>query len=379
MTETALPGTPEVTPAAASKGSGTLVRIAKYTLFRTVALLVTIVISIYLTILIANMGGYVDDIRRGSIREGIAISINLDPANRTLSPAQRNELINEMIRTEEERVGLDRPFVVRSFAFLTNAMTLNLGRAEYLTSDSGSKLVRNIILERLPPTLLLMATANFLLFFGSIFFALALSRRYGSTLDRAVVALAPTSAAPGWFYGIFLILFFAAMLGWLPFGGMVAAPPPSDKFLYTMSLLRHMILPVTALLVSGLFLQIYNWRTFFLIYSSEDYVDLAKAKGLSSRQLERRYIFRPTLPNIITNFALTLIGLWQGAIILETVFNWPGLGRLLFRAIGLYDTPVIVGSTVIYAYLLALTVFFLDFIYALVDPRVKVGDKGKKA
>jgi peptide/nickel transport system permease protein len=85
------------------------------------------------------------------------------------------------------------------------------------------------------------------------------------------------------------------------------------------------------------------------------------------------------LPTIITNFALTLIQLWTGAIILETVFNWPGLGRLFFRAIGLYDTPVIVANTVIYAYLLAFTVFLLDFIYALVDPRVRVGDQGRKA
>jgi peptide/nickel transport system permease protein len=121
--------------------------------------------------------------------------------------------------------------------------------------------------------------------------------------------------------------------------------------------MRHLILPVSAIMLSALFLTIYNWRTFFLIYSSEDYVEMAKAKGLSSREIERRYILRPTLPTIITSFALTLIGLWTGAIVLETVFNWPGLGRALFQAIGLYDTPVIVGSTVIYAYLLAFTVF----------------------
>jgi len=94
------------------------------------------------------------------------------------------------------------------------------------------------------------------------------------------------------------------------------------------------------------------------------------------RIVERRYILRPTLPTIITNFALLVIGLWTGAIILETVFNWPGLGRLLYQAIGLFDTPIIVGSTVIYAYLLAITVFILDFIYALVDPRVRVGEGG---
>ena len=103
---------------------------------------------------------------------------------------------------------------------------------------------------------------------------------------------------------------------------------------------------------------------------------MAKAKGLSDREIERRYVLRPTLPTIITQFALLLITLWTGAIILETVFNWPGLGRTLYQAIGLYDTPVIVGSTVIYAYLLALTVFLLDFVYALVDPRVKVGGGG---
>jgi peptide/nickel transport system permease protein len=100
---------------------------------------------------------------------------------------------------------------------------------------------------------------------------------------------------------------------------------------------------------------------------------------LPARTIERRYVLRPTLPTIITTFALTLISLWTGAVVLETVFNWPGLGRMLFQAIGLYDTPIIVGSTVIYAYLLAITVFVLDFVYALVDPRVKVGGEERKA
>ena len=125
--------------------------------------------------------------------------------------------------------------------------------------------------------------------------------------------------------------------------------------------------------VVQVFQSVFGWRTFFLIFAMEDYVEMARAKGLPNSAVERRYILRPTLPNIITRFALMLIGLWTGAILLETVFNWPGLGRLFYQAVGLYDTPVIVGNTVIYAYLLALTVFLLDFIYALVDPRVKVG------
>jgi peptide/nickel transport system permease protein len=206
---------------------------------------------------------------------------------------------------------------------------------------------------------------------------LSLSRRYGTFLDKFVLALAPTSAAPGWFYGLFLILIFAGLLQLLPFGGMVSAPPPDNTLDYALSLMRHMILPVSATLIGAIFITIYNWRTFFLIYSSEDYVEMAKAKGLPSRMIERRYVLRPTLPNIITSFAFLLINLWTGAIILETVFNWPGIGQLYFRAIGIFDTPVILANIVVYAYLLALTVFFLDFIYALVDPRVRVGEGSK--
>ena len=134
-----------------------------------------------------------------------------------------------------------------------------------------------------------------------------------------------------------------------------------------------MILPALALTISGIFVAVYSWRTFFLIYSSEDYVDVAKAKGLSAKNIERRYILRPTLPNIITAFAFFLIGAWSGAPIFEAVFQWPGLGRVQYQAVGLYDTPVILGAAVIFAYMLAITVFLLDFIYALVDPRVKVG------
>jgi len=211
------------------------------------------------------------------------------------------------------------------------------------------------------------------LFFSSVFIALSLSRKYGSWLDKLTIALSPTSAAPPWFYGIFLILIFAAIFKILPFGGVMDAPVPKDFLGRALSVGKHLILPASSLILASFFLSIYNWRTFFLIYSSEDYVEMARAKGLLERDIERRYILRPTLPTIVTNFALMLIGLWTGAIITETVFLWPGLGRTSFQAIGLYDTPVIVGTTIIYAYLLAITVFLLDFVYALVDPRVKIG------
>ena len=351
----------------------TFTRVGRYVLMRVVLLFFTVVIGIYLTILIANMGGYVDTIMRNEIRERVNMSVAAATAKQNISTETRKNMVEQMVALEEKRLGLDTPFVMRSFRFLGNALQLKLGRALQMVSDEGSRQVRNIILERLPATLLLMGTSQLFLFFTSVFLALTLSRKYGSFWDKLVITLSPTSSAPPWFYGIFLILIFAAVLKILPFGGMVDAPPTENTFEYIGNLLKHLILPAGSLVISSLFYSIYNWRTFFLIYSSEDYVDMARAKGLHPRDVERRYILRPTLPTIVTNFALLVITLWSGATITETVFLWPGLGRTIFRAIGLYDTPVIVGTTIIYAYLLALTVFFLDFIYALVDPRVKIG------
>ncbi len=353
--------------------NSTFARVAKYTALRLVTLFVTVVIGVYLTILIANMGGYVDTIMRNEIKYNAAQAVIANPANRNLAPEVRQKLIQERIALEEKRLGLDQPFAIRSLRYLRNALTLNLGFAIYMNSDSGSRQVRLILLERLPATLLLAGTSELILFFGSVFIALSLSRKYGSFWDKLTIALSPTSSAPPWFYGIFFILIFAALLKILPFGGLVDVPPPKNPVDYGLSVLKHLILPASSLIISSLFLSIYNWRTYFLIYSSEDYVDMARAKGLSSRDIERRYILRPTLPTIVTNFALLVISLWTGFTITETVFLWPGLGRTLYKAIGLYDTPVIVGSTIIYAYLLAITVFVLDFVYAIIDPRVKIG------
>ena len=354
----------------------TFMRIMRYTSVRILTMAITVVIGIYLTILIANMGGYVDTIMRNDIRDTMTQTILMNPAYRNLSTEAKTRIVQEKIDAEIKRRGLDQPFAIRSIRYLTNALTLNLGRAVQMSSDQGSKLVRNIILERLPATLLLTGSSQLILFFGSLFIALSLSRKYGSFWDKIIIAGSPTSSAPSWFYGLFFIMLFAAVWKILPFGGLVDVPPPDNRVDYYLSILKHLILPCLSLIVSSIFLSIYNWRTFFLIYSSEDYVEMAKAKGLTSRDVERRYILRPTLPTIITNFALLVITLWTGFIITETVFKWPGLGITIYRAIGLYDTPVIVGSTIIYAYLLAITVLMLDFVYALVDPRVKVGSGG---
>jgi peptide/nickel transport system permease protein len=362
-------------PTKKTASNSTFLRVVRYTAVRILTLFLTVMVAIYLTILIANMGGYVDTIIKGEIEQGITMAAAANPQMRLLAPDVRAKLIQAQIAKEEERQGLNTPVMVRNLTYLRNALTMNLGRAINMNSDSGSKEVRLIVLERLPATLLLMGVSELSLFFISLFLAISLSRQYGSFWDKVVIVLSPTSTPPAWFYGIFLILIFAAVFKILPFGGLVDAPTPTNPVELALNVLKHLILPASALFISQFFLSIYNWRTFFLIYSSEDYVEMAKAKGLPPRDIERKYILRPTLPTIITQFALLLISVWTGAIVTETVFQWPGLGRTFYTAIGLFDTPVIVGLTIIYAYLLAITVFILDFVYALVDPRVKVGEK----
>ena len=207
-------------PAAANqkKGVSSFMRILKYSLVRVVSLMVSVVVAIFLTILIANMGGYVDQIRLGEIRETVVQSVRSNQANRNLSPEQFQTLVDDLIFQQAHAQGLDRPLMLRALTYMKNALTLDLGNAMRMTSDSGSKQVRVIILERLPPTLLLWGVSGLLLFFIEISIALSISRKYGSWLDKFFVAMAPFSTAPGWFYGIFLILIFASFFQVLPFG-----------------------------------------------------------------------------------------------------------------------------------------------------------------
>jgi peptide/nickel transport system permease protein len=340
---------------------------------RAVTIMITVVLAVYITIYVANMGGYVDEIVKGEALLRVSQAVRANPAYRSLNETQIRNLIDRLYQNELERLGFDQPFIVRSINYLRDALTLDLGRSLFISSDSGSRSVRIIIAERLPNTVLLFTTVQLLLFFLGLFTGLLLSRKYGSKLDRLVALLTPMSSLPGWFYGLFLILIFASILRILPYGGMVDIPPPTDRLQYALSVARHMILPIMSWLTAYFFISAYTRRTFFLIFSSEDYVEVARARGIPESVVRRRYILRPTLPPIITDLSLTLIASWTGAIITETVFNWPGVGSLFYVASVFFDTPVLVGLVVIYAYLLATTVFVLEFVYAILDPRVRAG------
>lgn len=349
-------------------------RILKYVGVRVLSVAISLVLAILLTIVVANFGGKIDEIVRTDIEFAVWEMINRNPAYRGLSEEMRKNIAQQMIESEIKARGLDKPFVVRLFIYLRDALILNLGRSMHITSNAGSRQVWLIISERLPPTVLLFTTVNILIFFIDLLVGLNLSRKYGSKLDKLSLALVPLSTMPGWFYGIFLILVFASWLNLLPWGGMVDAPPPQDPVAYGLSVVRHMVLPILSWLIAYVPIGVYNMRTFFLIFSTEEYVEYAKVRGIPGRLVERRYILRPTLPPIITSFVLVLISSWMGAIVTERVFNWPGLGTLLYAAINPAnpDPPVVIGIITIYAYLLATSVIVLDLAYVILDPRIRI-------
>jgi peptide/nickel transport system permease protein len=178
---------------------------------------------------------------------------------------------------------------------------------------------------------------------------------------------------------VILLAIFALELRILPFGGIYDGLPPETLLERIRQISKHMVLPVMALVLSVFFQGVYTWRTFFMVHSGEDYVELARAKGLPNRVIRRQYMLRPTLPSVITSFAMMLISFWEGSIALELLFGWPGLGMGFFQAIYAFDRPVVVAIVVMFAYLLGFSVIFLDVLYALIDPRVRLGENGLSA
>lgn len=346
----------------------------KYLAKRAIYLTLTLILSVYVAILIANAGGRIDDILSAQIRYDITTNLARSPGWAQLPEADKVRIIAERFDIAIRAKGLDRPFIERTLIYLWDALSLQLGRALFITSASGTKQVSSIILERLPRTVLLFTTGTIAYSLVGLLVGLRMARSPGGLFDRVTTFFAIiTQAIPPWFFGIIFILLFAYQFRLVPFGGMVSVPPPDDPLGYALDVMYHMALPLFTWIFSIFGSWAYITRNLTMQSSEEDFVTAARAKGLSEGLITRRYVLRPSLPPIVTSISLSIIASWQGAIITETVFGWPGLGRLFAQAITLLDAPVIIGLTVVYAYLLVITIFLLDMIYGFLDPRIKVG------
>jgi peptide/nickel transport system permease protein len=352
--------------------SNTLSRVLKYVSLRAVILFLMVAVGIFITIIIVNYGGYIDKIHQANINDALGF-VPLGMRGASLEEvAQR---IEQLRWAMEEAYGLHQPFLLRCVRWWYQTMTLDWGatyRIGIHAYTSGETPITQIVLERVPYTLLLAGATNIILFFASIGVALNLSKKHGGFMDRIIVALSPFSSIPNWIYGVILTVIFAGELHLLPFNGLYDTFPPATKLGYVWVVLRHMILPVTAIFLGMFFTTVYTWRTFFLIHAGEDYLETAKAKGLPDRVIERRYVLRPTLPFLITSFTIMIITFWQGIIVLEVYFDWPGLGQLFITSITAMQISITTAIVATFAFLLGISIFFLDIIYVFVDPRLKI-------
>ncbi len=343
---------------------------------RGVLLVATLIIAIYLTVLIANGGGYLDRTLASQIQFELRAQLAGDQGFRHLQqtdPQAAARYFNETLASRIEARGLNEPFLQRTFRYTIDALTLQLGRSTSLISTDGSHEVYKIIGERLPRTLILFTVATAVGAILGIWLGLWMARKALSGFDRgATVASVTTNVVPPWIFGIFFLLFLAYGLGWFPPGGWIGNnAPPEGTTEYYVDVGYHMVLPMLAFIVATFGAWSYTTRNLVLQIMDEDFVNAARARGLPEKVVLRKYVFRAASPAIVTSLALALIVAWQGAIITETVFNYEGIGQLFFEAIVVFDAPVVIGLTAIYAYLLVATVFLLEVIYSYLDPRVR--------
>lgn len=296
-----------------------------------------------------------------------------------------------------EESGITKPFLAKHIQWTFNALRLDWGQLllgtmpllpwqyqSVMKIDLHQAMQANVpmtLLAFMPMTLLLVGTAYLLIFLIGLPLALHTSQRYNGLLDKLVYLLAPLSSIPSWVIGILLISLFAIELRWLPAFGMTDTIPPKDFWEFAQTLGKHMILPVTSIFLSLFFQMVYSWRTVFVTFGEEDYIDLGKAMGLKPRKLQKKYILKPTLPFVITNFSLLLISFWQMAMALEVIFQWKGIGWLYvnvglpnFWGESMYPGELMIALSlvVMFAYLLGFVVFLLDVVYVIIDPRIRL-------
>lgn len=309
------------------------------------------------------LGAIVNEEMRG-IREGLAQTIR--------NPDELEQVLNTQREEREKLYGLDKKWHQRLPDMLWRLMVLDLGEARTLRSFDGSPKVITIVLERLPYTMILITTASIITAVAGLAIGVKLATNVGSKIDRIVSYMSAVSyALPAWWTGILLILIFAFQLRLLPSGGLHSTPPPEHTLLRLVDLIYHAILPIMTLVLVSLGAWTYTVRTMVLNTAQEFFITVARAKGLSERKVTLKYILRVAAPPLVTNLVLGLAASLGGSILTETVFNWPGMGRLYYDAILAADEAVIVALTFIFALLYVTARFVLEVLYLILDPRIR--------
>lgn len=264
--------------------------------------------------------------------------------------------------------GLDRPLHVQFLLYIQNVLAGNLG-----FSFRNNATVAALIGARLGPTLLLASVGLAIAVVIGVSAGAWAAARRGRVADRAIGSVALLIyATPGFLLGIGLMLLFAVTLKWLPVGGFVDSHGVEGTWAYVKSVGRHLVLP--AITLGALHAAIYArfTRGAMLEIYGQDYVRTARSKGLSERRITVRHVLRNALLPLVTVVGMQIGALLSGAILVETVFAWPGLGRLAFEAMQQRDYNLLAGLVLCSGSLVVFINLWVDVLYAVLDPRVRV-------
>lgn len=332
-----------------------------------------IVLFATLVLTISLLGPTMDRILTDATRFSIVDEVNHGKL-KFQSPQERQQYIEDRVQFQVKTLGLDEPWYSpkRFTNTVLKVMTLDLGRSNFFTSDSGSSSVRDIILERVPKTILLFTTSTLVITVIGLYLGAYVANKSGSVLDRLNSAFAVFSGSfPTWWVGILMIFAFAFAYHIFP-ARATPLTAPSDPA-YVPDLLYHMLLPLITIVAVGFGSWAYIVRYFVVGILGEDYIAAKRASGVPEKRIIYSHALKNAAPPIVTVIALSLAGSFGGAITVEAVFDWPGMGSLYYQAIGFFDIPVIIGLTYVSTLIFVITVFVTDIVYAYFDPRVKVG------
>jgi len=281
-----------------------------------------------------------------------------DPAELILGPKESPEAY----AAARKEFDLDKPLPIQYVVWLKHIIQGDLGHS-YLTRIPVTELLK----QRIPATLELTFGAMFLAIVFSIPAGTLAALNQGGKFDLLMTSLSTAfMSIPGFWLGIILIFIFAQQLGWLPPGGRVS-------FLSSpIEALKHLILPAVTLSAYAIASMSRLVRTTMLEVMHEDYIRTARAKGLSAASVARRH----TLPNALVP-VITLMGVWfgrllGGAVIVESIFAWPGLGKLILSSILSRDYAVVQGAMLYFVLIFIVVNFLTDIAYGIIDPRIRL-------
>ncbi|MBC9928364.1 MULTISPECIES: ABC transporter permease [unclassified Leucobacter] len=276
------------------------------------------------------------------------------------------QVTNEQIAQLRDQLGLDRPILVQFWEYLVGLLKGDLGDSFVFRTP-----VTQLMGQYVGPTLLLMSVSMVLTVSIGVWVGQRAAWKRGGWFDRSATWTSLFFwSMPTFWFGLLLLLVFSGT-GLFPSSGMTTVGAGYTGWAYVLDVARHLVLPVLALSIASYAQYVLIMRSSLLEELGQDYLVTARAKGLPEDLVRRRHALPNALLPTVTMIFLQLAGLISGAVTVETVFSWPGLGYLTFQAIQGPDFPVLQGTFVVFSSIVIFMNFFADILYRAIDPRVR--------